>query len=87
MLVSLITYISCIWQDIYLGEYPGVDNSWMDVIASQGSSLLSLDLSGSEVTDLGLTNLKECTNIQDLNFNFCDQISDRGLKHLCGRIS
>ncbi|KAJ0112392.1 hypothetical protein Patl1_03217 [Pistacia atlantica] len=34
-----------------LGEYPGVKDSWMDVIASQGSSLLSVDLCGSDVTD------------------------------------
>lgn len=69
-----------------MGECPGVDDSWLDVISSQGSSLLSVDLSGSEVTDLGLTLLKDCKNIQALNFNFCDQISDCGLEHLSGRI-
>lgn len=73
-------------QDLYLGEYPGVNDSWLDVISSQGSSLLSVDLSGSEVTDWGLTYLKDCENIQALNFNFCEQITDHGLEHLSGRI-
>lgn len=79
--------ICCIWQDIYLGEYPGVNDSWLDVISSQGPSLLSVDLSGSEVTDSGLTHLKDCKNIQALNFNYCDHVSDRGLEHLSGRAS
>lgn len=67
-----------------MGECPGVDDSWMDVITSQGSSLLSVDLSGSDVTDNGLVHLKPCTNLQALNFNYCDQISDLGLKHISG---
>lgn len=73
-----------IWQDLDLGEYPGLKDSWMDVISSQGSSLLSVDLSGSEVTDLGLIPLKSCTNLQALNFNYCDLISDIGLAHISG---
>lgn len=56
----------------------------MDVISSQGVSLLSVDLSGSEVTDSGLIHLKDCGNLQALNFNYCDQISDPGLKHISG---
>lgn len=67
-----------------MGEYPGVNDNWMDVISSQGSSLLSVDLSGSEVTDTGLLHLKDCTNLQALYFNCCDQISNRGLEYLSG---
>lgn len=59
----------------------------MDVIASQGSSLLSVDLSGSDVTDSGLIHLKDCSNLQSLDFNFCIQISDGGLEHLRGTFS
>lgn len=56
----------------------------MDVTASQGSSLLSVDLSGSDVTDSGLVYLKDCNNLQCLNFNYCDQISDYGLEQIHG---
>lgn len=56
----------------------------MDVISSQGSSVLSVDLSGSDVTDDGLMHLKNCSNLQSLNLNFCEQISDRGLPHIGG---
>lgn len=73
-----------VWQDLYLGEYPNVNDAWMDVISSQGSSLLSLDLSGSDVTDSGLIYLKDCTNLQALNLNDCDEISDHGLEHISG---
>ena len=69
-----------------MGEYPGVDDRWMDIISSQGLSLLSVDLSGSEVTDSGLSDLKGCTNLQSLAFNCCDYISDRGLIHISGNI-
>ena len=70
-----------------MGEYPGVSDSWMDVISSQGVSLLSVDLSGSEITNSGLIHLKDCTNLQALNLNYCDQISDHGLKHIIGTFS
>ncbi|MBA0779463.1 hypothetical protein Gotri_003713 [Gossypium trilobum] len=82
--VSLEAFRDCALQDLYLGDYPGVNENWMDVISSQGSSLLSLDLSGSDVSDPGLIYLKDCVNLQDLNLNYCDQISDRGLKHISG---
>jgi len=59
----------------------------MDVISSQGSSLLSVDLSGSDVTDFGLTYLKDCESIISLNLNYCDQISDRGLECISGNLS
>lgn len=71
-------------KDLYLGECPGVNDSWMDVISSQGSSLLSLDLSGSDVTDDGLIYLQDCKSLQALNFNDCDHISDHGLEHISG---
>lgn len=70
-----------------MGEYPGVNDSWMDAVSSQGSSLLSVDLSFSDVTDGGLIHLKHCTNLQALNFNYCDQISDHGLDYISGILS
>ncbi|KAL7222378.1 hypothetical protein ACSBR1_024137 [Camellia fascicularis] len=82
--VSLQAFRDCALQDLDLGEYPGLKDSWMDVISSQGSSLLSVDLSGSDVTDSGLIHLKSCTNLQALNFNYSDQISDHGLAHIRG---
>ncbi|THG01197.1 hypothetical protein TEA_018431 [Camellia sinensis var. sinensis] len=82
--VSLQAFRDCALQDLELGEYPGLKDSWMDVISSQGSSLLSVDFSGSDVTDSGLIPLKSCTNLQALNFNYCDQISDHGLAHIRG---
>lgn len=69
-----------------MGEYPGVNDDWMDVISSQSTSLLSVDFSGSDVTDSGLVSLRGCKNLESLNFNFCDQISDRGLGHLSGKL-
>lgn len=68
-----------------MGEYPGVDDKWLNVISSQGSSLLSVDLSGSEVSDDGVTLLKDCTDLQSLNFNYCDRISDLGVQLLSGK--
>uniref|UniRef100_A0A3Q7FUZ9 F-box domain-containing protein n=1 Tax=Solanum lycopersicum TaxID=4081 RepID=A0A3Q7FUZ9_SOLLC len=82
--VSLEAFRDCALQDLNMGEYPGLDDNWMDVISSQGSSLLSLDLSGSDVTDPGLTNLKDCKNLQALNLNYCDQITDCGLENISG---
>lgn len=70
-----------------MGEYAGVDDSWMDVISSQGSSLLSVDLSGSDVTDFGLTYLKDCQSLISLNLNYCDQISDHGVECISGTLS
>lgn len=69
-----------------MGEYPGVNDSWMGVISSQGPSLLSVDLSGAEVTDTGLLHLRDCSNLQSLCFNCCDQISDRGLERISGSL-
>ncbi|RWW71256.1 hypothetical protein BHE74_00021013 [Ensete ventricosum] len=72
-------------QDIHLGEYPGVKDGWMGIVSSQGQSLLSLDISCSDVTDSGLCLLKNCSNIQSLKCNYCDQISDCGLEHISGK--
>lgn len=69
-----------------MGEYPGVEDSWMDVISSQGLSLLAVDLSGSEVTDIGLALLKDCLNLQALTCNYCDHITQLGLMHISGKI-
>ncbi|XP_039033868.1 uncharacterized protein LOC120169853 [Hibiscus syriacus] len=79
--VSLEAFRDCALQDLHLGDYPRVNENWMDAISTQGSSLLSVDLSGSDITDSGLIYLKDCMNIQGLNINYCDQISDRGLKN------
>ncbi|KAI3727171.1 hypothetical protein L1987_66982 [Smallanthus sonchifolius] len=81
---NLEAFRGCDLQDIDLGEYSGVDDSWMEAIFSQGSTLLSANLSGSDVTDSGLVHIKDCENIQALNFNFCEQISDNGLNHING---
>ncbi|KAK7837252.1 f-box/lrr-repeat protein 14, partial [Quercus suber] len=82
--VSLKAFRDCALQDVFLGEYPGVKDSWMDFISSQGSSLLSVDISGSEVTDSGLALLKDCPNLQTFAFNYTDQLSEHGLKHISG---
>lgn len=71
-------------QDVDLGEFPEVNDSWMDIISSQGLSLLLVDLSGSSVTDNGLSLLKDCPNIQAFSFNYCDQISESGFKNISG---
>ncbi|KAF9679729.1 hypothetical protein SADUNF_Sadunf06G0044700 [Salix dunnii] len=81
---SLEAFRDCALQDVLLGEYPGVRDSWMDVISSQGSSLLSVDLSYSDVTGSGLAPLKDCSNLQAIALNNCNDISDHGLKHLSG---
>ncbi|KAL9442215.1 hypothetical protein AB3S75_020681 [Citrus x aurantiifolia] len=81
---SLKAFRDCALQDVLLGDYPRVKDRWMDVIASQGSSLLSTDLSGSAVTDTGLGCLKDCTNLKALTFNYCDRISECGLKYISG---
>lgn len=71
-------------QDVLLADYPGVEDFWLDIIGSQGESLLALDISGSPVTDDGLACLQSCTNLQTLSLNSCDHISDEGLSVLSG---
>jgi hypothetical protein len=56
----------------------------MEVVASQRNSLLSLDISCSEVTDSGIDLLRDCSSIQSLACNYCDQISEHGLGMLSG---
>ncbi|KAJ0965929.1 hypothetical protein J5N97_027067 [Dioscorea zingiberensis] len=80
----LEAFRDCALQDIHLGEYPGVKDSWMDIISSQGQSLLSLDVSYSDITDSGLSHLKDCSNLQNFTFNFSDQISCHGLEFMSG---
>nr|GEU63249.1 hypothetical protein [Tanacetum cinerariifolium] len=72
----LEAFRDCALQDINLGECPSVDGNWLCVVSSQGLSLLSADLSGSELTDIGLCHVKDCKNLEDLNLNFCDKIMD-----------
>ena len=88
-LVSLygyqLTLYTFRYQDICLEEYPGVKDAWMEVVASQGQSLLSVDISCSDVTDSGLNLLKDCSNMQSLACNYCDQISEHGLKTVSGK--
>jgi len=81
---SLETFRDCALHDICLGDYPGVKDAWMEVVASQRQSLLSLDISFSEVTDSGLNFLRDCSNMHSLACNYCDQISEHGLGVLSG---
>ncbi|CAI9277807.1 unnamed protein product [Lactuca saligna] len=53
-------------------------------ISSQGSSLLSAYLSSSDVTDYGLLHIKEGKNVEALNLNFYEHISDVGLGFITG---
>ncbi|PHT54751.1 hypothetical protein CQW23_03237 [Capsicum baccatum] len=85
--ISLEAFRDCDLQDLNMGEYPGLNNRWMDVISSQGSSLLSLDLPGSDVIDLALTYLKDCKNMQELNRNYCDHITDHWVENISGKYS
>lgn len=80
----LHAFLDCALQDVMLEEYPGVDDTWLDVIGTQGSSLLALDISGSAVTDAGLKALEMCNNLQTLILSSCDHISDAGLVSLTG---
>ncbi|PHT53009.1 Respiratory burst oxidase -like protein A [Capsicum baccatum] len=73
-------------KDLNMGEYPGLNDHWMDVISSQGSSLLSLDWLGSDVTDPGLT-YQDCKNMQALNLNYCDQIIDHRVENISAIVS
>jgi len=73
-------------QDVLLAEYPGVKDSWLDVIGSQGESLLALDISNSGVTNEGLDLLEPCTNLQSLSLNSCGHIADEGLSVLAGTV-
>ncbi|PHT51939.1 hypothetical protein CQW23_06401 [Capsicum baccatum] len=73
-------------KDLNMGEYPGLNDHWMDVISSQGSSLLSLNWLGSDVTDPGLT-YQDCKNMQALNLNYCDQIIDHRVENISGKYS
>ncbi|RYR30534.1 hypothetical protein Ahy_B01g055286 isoform F [Arachis hypogaea] len=77
----------CALRDVLLGEYPGVNDGWIDVISSQRSSLLSVDLSGSTVTDKGLRLLKDSSNLQSLTLDYCDQFSEHGLKYVSGLLN
>ncbi|CAI0422486.1 unnamed protein product [Linum tenue] len=80
--VSLEAFRDCALQDIHLVDYPGVNDYWMDVISSQGMSLLSLDVSGSNVTDSGFSYLRVCKNLESLGLDYCERLSDLGLKEI-----
>lgn len=60
-------------------------DAWMEVVASQRKSLLSVDISCSEVTDDGIDLLRDCSSIQSLACNYCDRISEYGLGMLSGQ--
>ncbi|KAH7688568.1 RNI-like protein [Dioscorea alata] len=76
---NLDNFRKCHLPLIHLGGYPGVRDSWMNVIASQRKFLISLDISCSVVTDRGLVLLNDCFGLENLALNYCYQISDRGL--------
>lgn len=61
-----------------------VNDKWMDVISSQESSLLSAYISSTEVTDFGLSLLRNCSTLQALGLDCCDKISSRGIAHIGG---
>ncbi|XP_031108758.1 toll-like receptor 13 isoform X3 [Ipomoea triloba] len=81
---SIEAFRDCALQDMLLKEYPGIKDSWIDVVSSQGSSLLSLDISSSEVTDYSLFLLKNCSSLQALTFDYCDLITEKGFKQISG---
>lgn len=69
-------------QEFLLADCPGVEDSWMEIVGSQGRSLLKLDISNSLVTDGGLALVGVCTNLRSLTMDVCDDISDSGLSVL-----
>lgn len=71
-------------KDFLLGGYFGVDDSWLKVIGDQGSSLLAVDVSSSSISDIGLAFIQQCRNLEMLNLNYCDGISERGLDCFAG---
>ncbi|MCO5610571.1 hypothetical protein L7F22_064810 [Adiantum nelumboides] len=73
-----------IFKDVLLGYYPGVEDSWLEVIGSQGHSLLAVDISSSAVSDSGLMHIRDCASLQSLSLNYCDNISEAGLQYLTG---
>ncbi|KAH7296071.1 hypothetical protein KP509_26G007800 [Ceratopteris richardii] len=75
---------NCSIEDVFLRDYPGIGDSWMEVIGSQGLSLLAVDITSSDVSDSGLAHIKPCTNLQILTLDYCDNISEAGLEHLAG---
>lgn len=81
---SLQAFRDCALQDVFLGFYPNVEDSWLEILATQGPSLLAVDITGSAVTDSGLVRLQDCLNLQLLNFNYCGYISDVGLGYVAG---
>lgn len=62
-----------------------MNDAWMEIVASQRHSLLSVDISCSEITDSGLFLLRDCPNMQSLACNYCDMISEHGLGILSGQ--
>ncbi|KAM0850155.1 hypothetical protein ACQ4PT_053266 [Festuca glaucescens] len=62
----------CALHDICLGEYPGVNDAWMEVVASQRQSLLSVDISCSEVTGF--------SNLTSLSFKRSDGVTAEGMR-------
>ncbi|XP_010313816.1 uncharacterized protein [Solanum lycopersicum] len=81
---NIEAFRDCALHDMWTGEYKGVKHNWMDVFSSQGSSLLSVCIFGSKVTDFGFCLLKKCPNLQALSFDCCDRISEQRIKELSG---
>ena len=89
LLCSILSYLILLLnllfvKDILLGEYFGVDDTWLKVIGSQGPSLLAVDVSSSAISDTGLAFIQQCRNLEILNLNYCDNISEGGLDYLPG---
>ncbi|KAM3383464.1 toll-like receptor 4 [Capsicum galapagoense] len=81
---NMEAFRDCALHDIWTGEYNEVKDNWMDVFSSQGSSLLSVYIFGSEVTDFGFSLLKNCPNLQLLSFDCCDRVSEQAIKQVSG---
>ncbi|KAG5569479.1 hypothetical protein H5410_059245 [Solanum commersonii] len=79
---SIEAFRDCALHDMWMGEYNGVKDNWMDVFSSQGSSLLSVYIFGSKVTDFGFSLLRNCPNLQVLSFDCCDRISEQRIKQV-----
>jgi hypothetical protein len=81
---TLGLFSECALMNVLLADYPGLEDYWLEVLGSQGDSLLALDISSSTVSDEGLALLKACTNLESLILNSCEYISDEGLPVLSG---
>ncbi|KAH6759138.1 Leucine-rich repeat family protein [Perilla frutescens var. frutescens] len=60
---EIVLFRILIWENT-----PGFNDGWMDLVSSQGSSLLLAELSGLDVTDTGFIFIKDFKNLEALKF-------------------